>query len=47
MPYSEPSFENEGVLEKKVEDTAIASPTVLKKRSRKEFESSQMGLQTV
>ena len=47
MPYTEPSFENEGVKERTIDEMIVATPTVLKKRTRKEFESSHIGLQTV
>ena len=40
IPYTEPSFENEGIKEKTIDDVAVATPKVVKKRSRKEFEQS-------
>ena len=40
IPYTEPSFENEGIKEKTIDDVAVETPKVVKKRSRKEFEQS-------
>lgn len=47
MPYSEPSFENEGKKEKTIENIAVKSPSILKKRTRKEYEMSQCAVKSI